>query len=90
MEVGSATSSLYGLQTANVQARSRQPEAQPSPQQPEQAPTTQQSQTAQTTQAVRAPAENEATERTRTEAEQPRPTVNANGQTVGTRVNTTA
>lgn len=99
MEIGSVSSSLYTPSTVtsarNTQAQSRaqqsgQAEQDQQAQQAQMAPVTQQ--TAQTTrvQASSEASESEATVSARVEAERNRPTVNLNGQTVGTRVNTTA
>ena len=95
MEIGSLSSSTASALVASnqSQARLRQPEQDkkaqeaPPPQQPQQTEVANRTQQAQTAQPVN---ENEASERNRSATEQARPTVNANGQTVGTRVNTTA
>ncbi|MEI7430054.1 MAG: hypothetical protein WCL27_06325 [Betaproteobacteria bacterium] len=96
MDVSSVSSSvnstLIAATTANTQSqtRTRQTEQDKQAQQSQQ---TQQSQQAETTQKARksqAVVENEATSNARPETEKSRPSVNTNGQVVGTRVNTTA
>lgn len=77
MDIGSVSSSVSSLLTANAAAQSGY---RPSEQ-------TQQAQQAQSALSVD---EAEAADRARREAERNRPTVNMNGQVVGTRVNTTA
>lgn len=82
MEVGSVASSVNSAAIAAANSRQTQPQAQQALQaQPQQA------QQAQPSQSVD---EGEAANRARAETEASRPTVNANGQTVGVRVNTTA
>lgn len=93
MEVGSVSSSLGSALSAQAQVRSRQPEAEPQTQQSQQPLKTQQSQQsqgAQQAQGSQSSQETEAADRARAEAEKSRPSVNTNGQVVGTRVNTTA
>jgi hypothetical protein len=87
MEVGSVSSSVGSALNAQAQVRSRQPEPDPQTQQSQQA---QQSQGAQQAQGSQSSQESEAADRARAEAEKNRPSVNTNGQVVGTRVNTTA
>ena len=81
MEVGSVASSLNSatISAANSQARQFQ-----------QAPQALQAQAPQQAKPSQAVDEGEAANRARAETEASRPTVNANGQTVGVRVNTTA
>ncbi len=78
MEVGSVSSSL------NAAAQTQQAQQAQQTQQAQQAQQSQQEQKAPPVD------EREALSGARDEAERPRPTVNTNGQTVGTRVNTTA
>jgi hypothetical protein len=87
MEVGSVASSVNSatITAANSQLRQSQQAQQEQQAQPSQQ--TQQSPQAQPSQAVH---QGEAANRARAETEASRPTVNANGQTVGVRVNTTA
>jgi hypothetical protein len=89
MEAGSVTSSINTASAAGLQAqvRTRQPEQDEQTQQSQQSQQAQRTQQAQSSQSVD---ESEAANRSPTEVEASRPTVNANGQTVGTRVNTTA
>ena len=97
MEVGSVSSSLYAstmaASTQNVQTRTRQPEqtaqtqappAQATPQATPQAASTERTQPTSNT------SESESAVSAQVEAQRNRPTVNLNGQLVGTRVNTTA
>ena len=90
MDVSSVTSSLSSALATNVQARSRQAEqdqqvqSAPPPQQSGQAQGAQQAQSSQRVD------ESESAARSRPETESARPTVNTNGQVVGTRINTTA
>ena len=99
MEIGSVASSLYTqspLSSArNVQAQSRVQQSEPTEQdqqaqQTQQTPVTQQAAQATRVQPSSEVAESESTVNAQTEAERNRPTVNLNGQLVGTRVNTTA
>ena len=86
MEVGSVSSDSTNTLVASAQAQARVRQSEQD-QQTQQSQQTQRSQQAQN----RQPAdEREAAGAVRNEAETSRPTVNANGQTVGTRVNTTA
>ena len=90
MDVSSVSSSLSSALATNVQARARQLEQD---QQVQSAPPPQQSgQTpgAQLAQANQSVDESESAARSRSETESARPTVNTNGQVVGTRINTTA
>ena len=81
MEVGSVASSVNSATITAANSHLRQSQQQQPAQQTQQAPQ------ASPNQAVD---ENEAADRARAETEANRPTVNANGQTVGLRVNTTA
>ena len=89
MEVGSVSSGINAALTSGLQAQAgvRQSEQ---TQQTQQAQQNQQSAQTEQTQNTRSVDEREAADRARSEVENARPTVNANGQTVGTRVNTTA
>lgn len=91
MEVGSVSSSLYtSTQNVQAQARTRQPEqAEQDPQALQSQPSQQTAQSEQARPAQNA-SESESTVSAQVEAERNRPTVNLNGQLVGTRVNTTA
>ena len=89
MEAGSVSSSVN---TASATALQAQVRARP-PEQDEQSQQSQQSQQAQGTQETQSNQsveESRAADRAQSDVEGSRPTVNANGQTVGTRVNTTA
>ena len=89
MEAGSVSSSVN---TASATALQAQVRARP-PEQDEQTQQSQQSQRAQGTQETQSNQsveESRAADRAQSDVEGSRPTVNANGQTVGTRVNTTA
>ena len=88
MDVSSVSSSISAALAASVQAQTRARPAQPDAAQIQ---STQQSQQAQGSQSVQGtPAVDESEASARVETEKTRPTVNINGQTVGTRVNTTA
>jgi hypothetical protein len=82
MEVGSVSSNSTNTLVASAQAQARVQD-----QQTQQSQQTQRSQQAQNSQPAD---ERETAAAVRNEAETSRPAVNANGQTVGTRVNTTA
>ena len=89
MEVSSVSSSVSTLIAANAQAQVRAPQPEPD----RQARQAQQSQPAQSTEQAQnnqSGEVREAADRALAEAESNRPSVNSNGQTVGTRVNTTA
>lgn len=95
MEAGSVSSSVNAALAAGLQAqvRARQPEQNQQAQQSQQTQQTEPSEQARRTQQVQlSPSvdEGEAASQALSEAETIRPTVNANGQTVGARVNTTA
>ncbi len=96
MEVGSVSSSLYNTITAasTQNARARQSEQtaqeQQEPQALQSSPTTQQAAQTNRVQPASNTSESESVVSAQTEAERNRPTVNLNGQLVGTRVNTTA
>ena len=95
MDVSSVSSSVYSAITANsqTQARNSQPEESRSAQQSQQATQAQSSQQTQKADAAQnTPPVNESdsASRAQAESENARPTVNTSGQTVGTRVNTTA
>ena len=92
MEVGSVSSSLSSALASSLQAQARTRQAEPdqpvkSALSPLQSDQTQSTQQAQSTQSVD---ESESAARSRSETESTRPSVNVNGQVVGTRVNTTA
>jgi hypothetical protein len=89
MEVASVSSSVSTLIAASAQAQVRAPQPEPD----RQAQQTQQSRQAQSTEPAQSSQSGdvrEAADRARAEAERSQPSVNSNGQTVGTRVNTTA
>jgi flagellar biosynthesis GTPase FlhF len=98
MEVGSVSSSLYSAtlaaSTQNTQAqsqsRARQSEQTAADQQAQQPQAAQQAVQTERTQAAQNAPESESTVSAQVEAERNRPTVNTNGQVVGTRINTTA
>lgn len=87
METGSVTSSQAAVTASNAQAqlRSRQADQEQQAQQTQQNSQSQQNQQVQARRSV-----NESETAARAQSEQSRPTVNASGQVVGTRVNTTA
>ena len=90
MEVSSVSSGLIGALNASAQARVFQSEQ---TQQPKSAPSVSQSGQLQSAQQVQGNAsvdESESAARSRSETESARPSVNINGQVVGTRINTTA
>ena len=80
MEIGSVSSSQLAATSANAQTQVRARQAE----QDQQAQQTQQAQSRQANEG------NESSARAQADVERNRPTVNANGQVVGTRVNTTA
>ena len=93
MDVSSVSSSINSALAASLQspARPRTAEQDQQAQQPIQAQSTQQPpQAAQTREAQGSSSSSERQAQEVTEAEKNRPTVNINGQTVGTLVNTTA
>ena len=95
MEAGSVSSSINTASASALQAqvRARPPEQDEQTQQTQQSQQSQQSQQAQGTQETQSNQsveESRAADRAQSDVEGSRPTVNANGQTVGTRVNTTA
>ena len=89
MEAGSVSSSVNTASATALQAqvRARPPEQDEQTQQSQQS---QQAQGTQETQSNQSVEESRAADRAQSDVEGSRPTVNANGQTVGTRVNTTA
>ena len=89
MEAGSVSSSINTASASALQAqvRARPPEQDEQTQQSQQS---QQAQGTQETQSNQSVEESRAADRAQSDVEGSRPTVNANGQTVGTRVNTTA
>ena len=87
MEAGSVSSSIN---TASASALQAQPEQDEQTQQSQQSQQSQQAQGTQETQSNQSVEESRAADRAQSDVEGSRPTVNANGQTVGTRVNTTA
>ena len=89
MEAGSVSSSINTASATALQAqvRARPPEQDEQTQQSQQS---QQAQGTQETQSNQSVEESRAADRAQSDVEGSRPTVNANGQTVGTRVNTTA
>lgn len=92
MEAGSVTSSINTASATALQAqvRARPPEQDEQTQQSQQSQQSQQAQGTQETQSNQSVEESRAADRAQSDVEGSRPTVNANGQTVGTRVNTTA
>lgn len=90
MEVGSVASSVNLATNTAANSQLRQSQQAQQAQQSQQSQQTQESQQAQQPKPNRAVDESEAANRARAETEANRPTVNANGQTVGQRVNTTA
>lgn len=92
MEVGSLSSSLSGTLAANLQASARPRQTGPDQSVKSFAPTAQpdQAKSAQQASNTRPVDESESAARARSETEATRPTVNVNGQVVGTRINTTA
>ena len=92
MEAGSVSSSINTASASALQAqvRARPPEQDEQTQQTQQSQQSQQSQGTQETQSNQSVEESRAADRAQSDVEGSRPTVNANGQTVGTRVNTTA
>ena len=99
MDVSSVSSSQYSALAASAEAQSRRLPADREPSAPAVSESSRQAEQAQgaeprpdAEQARRAQSvnESEAAAQARAEAQRARPTVNTNGQTVGTRVNTTA
>ena len=92
MEAGSVSSSINTASATALQAqvRARPPEQDEQTQQSQQSQQSQQAQGTQETQSNQSVEESRAADRAQSDVEGSRPTVNANGQTVGTRVNTTA
>ena len=92
MEAGSVSSSVNTASASALQAqvRARPPEQDEQTQQSQQSQQSQQAQGTQETQSNQSVEESRAADRAQSDVEGSRPTVNANGQTVGTRVNTTA
>ena len=92
MEAGSVSSSINTASASALQAqvRARPPEQDEQTQQSQQSQQSQQAQGTQETQSNQSVEESRAADRAQSDVEGSRPTVNANGQTVGTRVNTTA
>lgn len=92
MEAGSVSSSVNTASATALQAqvRARPPEQDEQTQQSQQSQQSQQAQGTQETQSNQSVEESRAADRAQSDVEGSRPTVNANGQTVGTRVNTTA
>jgi len=86
MEISSVSSSVNTLIATSVQPQVRAPQPEPD-QQAQQSRPAQSTEQAQNSQSDEV---REAADRARAEAERSRPSVNSNGQTVGTRVNTTA
>ena len=91
MDVSSVSSSINAALAVSLQspARTRAAEQDQQAQQAQQAQQPTQAQSTQQAQGT-APADERQTQQAVTEAEKNRPTVNINGQTVGTLVNTTA
>lgn len=96
MEIGSVSSNLYSVSTAQstqnsqAQLRAREAEQTAPDQQLQQSQAPQQTAQTERTRPAQNASESESTVSAQTEAERNRPTVNLNGQLVGTRVNTTA
>lgn len=97
MEIGSVSSSVNSASTyassAQQQLRTRQQEQDKQTQQTQQAQSAQQTQQASQLQQMQVTPpvdESESAANARAESERNRPTVNTSGQTVGTRINTTA
>lgn len=94
MEVGSVSSSLYASTMAasaqSTQARTRQPEPPVQAQAPQQAQSTPQAASTDRPQPTSNASESESAVSAQVEAQRNRPSVNLNGQVVGTRINTTA
>ena len=89
MEVASVSSSVNTLIAASAQVQVRAPQPEPV-QQAQQSQQSRQAQSTEQAQNSQSGDVREAADRARAEAERSRPSVNSNGQAVGTRVNTTA